>query len=73
MNQDKPTRRAIPVATKRVIARVYFAISLACLAAQAMWARPVHHSLAVTVTGIVFPVLAVLCGLSYLRQSRRQP
>ena len=73
MNQDKPTRRAIPVATKRIIARVYVAISLACLAAQARWVRPVRRSLAVTVTGIVFPVLAVLCGLSYLRQSRRQP
>ncbi len=57
---------------RRATARANVAIGFACLAAQALFVRSYHHSLAVTVTGMIFPVLAVLSGLNYLRLTRGQ-
>ena len=62
----------LPVAARCVIARACIAIGIACLVAQAVEVRAIHHSLVLAITGIVFPVLAALCGLYYLRQSRRR-
>ena len=56
----------------RRIAAVSVAIGFACLIAQAIGVWVVHHGAMETAIGVVPPFLAVVCGLDYLRQSRRK-
>ena len=60
------------VHTRRVLARVSIAADVAVLAALAIGVRVVHHSLGVTVFTMALPVVSALCGLAYLRSTRRQ-
>ena len=62
----------LPVALKRRIIRVSVASCLACLAAQAIAVRLVHHSLPVTLLGMALPVTGALTGLAYLRSTRER-
>jgi len=69
VNDDKRTPR-LPVAARRVIIRACIALGIAELAIQAVEVRVIHHSAAVTVLGIILPVVSVLSGLYYLRSTR---
>lgn len=64
-------RPVLPVATRRVLARVSIAVCFACLIAQATGVRAIHHSLPVTLIGIAFPVTGALGSLYYLHSTRR--
>lgn len=60
----------LSVPVKRVLARAFIIIGIACLALQAIEVRRIHHTAPLMITAMIPPVLAVLCGLYYLRQSR---
>jgi hypothetical protein len=67
------TAQRLPVAVKRRITRVSVMVCFACLAAQAVGVRLVHHSLPATLLGMVLPVTGALTGLLYLRSTRGRP
>jgi hypothetical protein len=57
--------------TRRVIARVSIAVDIAVLVALAVGVRFVHHGLGPLVLAMALPVVSALCGLAYLRTSKR--
>ena len=59
--------------TRRILARASISVCFACLIAVAVGAWTIHHSLIQTVIAAAFPVAGVLCGLEYLRSTRRRP
>lgn len=61
------------IQARRVLARASIAVCFACLVAVAIGAWTIHHSLIQTVIAAAFPVAGVLCGLEYLRSTRRRP
>lgn len=60
----------LTVAARRVVIRACIAIGIAELALEAVEVRVIHHSAAVTVLGVIVPVVTVLSGLYYLRSTR---
>lgn len=59
--------------TRRVLARISIAVCFLSLALQCVGVQTIHHSLGWTVFGMALPVLGILCGLEYLRSTRRRP
>ena len=62
----------LSVRNRRVLARGSIAIGFACIAAETIAGLVTHRSPAGTVLGMGWPVVSVLCGLYYLRATRRR-